>query len=73
MAIAPLHLTDEDITTEWRDRSGAVVATSTGPTEADDDRDQGGSGDADTGDEPTEAEENLDQGGEGDADTGDEA
>ena len=43
------------------------------PTEADDDRDQGGHGSQDTGDEPTEADEDLDQGGEGDADSGDEA
>lgn len=55
-------LSDDDITTE-----------STEPTEADDDRDAGGHGGADTGDEPTEAEEDRDAGGEGAADTGDEA
>ena len=45
----------------------------TKPTEADEDRDAGGHGAADTGDEPTEADENLDGGGEGPLDTGDEA
>jgi hypothetical protein len=52
-------ISDDDITTE--------------PTEADDDKDAGGHGSADTGDEPTEANENLDAGGEGPKDTGDEA
>ena len=50
---------DDDITTE--------------PTEADEDRDTGGHGGADTGDEPTEAVEDRDAGGEGEKDTGDEA
>ena len=45
----------------------------TKPTEGDEDRDAGGHGAADTGDEPTEADENLDSGGEGPLDTGDEA
>lgn len=40
------------------------------PTEADEDRDVGGSGSKDTGDAPTEADDDLDQGGEGDADSG---
>lgn len=44
-----------------------------GPTEADEDRDTGGGGNADYGDEPTEADEDRDVGGEGDKDTGDEA
>jgi hypothetical protein len=52
-------INDEDITSE--------------PTEADEDRDQGGHGAADTGDEPTEADEDRDVGGEGEKDTGDEA
>jgi hypothetical protein len=43
------------------------------PTEDDEDRDTGGGGNADTGDEPTEAEEDRDAGGEGAKDTGDEA
>ena len=47
------HLTDDDITTDWRDRSVRATASEAGPTEADDDRDQGGEGDADTGDEVT--------------------
>ena len=47
--------------------------TSSGPTEAEDDRDAGGQGGADTGDEPTERDDNLDAGGEGPKDTGDEA
>lgn len=54
-------MNDDDITTEG------------GPTEAEDDRDAGGQGGADTGDEPTEAGENLDAGGEGPQDTGDES
>ena len=37
------------------------------------DRDQGGQHERDTGDEPTEADENLDSGGEGPRDTGDES
>ena len=53
-------LNDDDISTQ-------------GPTEAGEDRDQGGSGGADTGDEPTEAGEDRDAGGEGEQDTGDEA
>ncbi len=44
-----------------------------GPTEAADDKDAGGSGAADTGDEPTERDDDLDAGGEGEKDTGDEA
>jgi hypothetical protein len=52
-------LNDDDITTK--------------PTEAGEDRDTGGHGAADTGDEPTEADENLDAGGEGPKDTGDES
>ena len=50
---------DDDITTE--------------PTEAEDDKDVGGHGGADSGDEPTEAEDDRDVGGEGSKDTGDEA
>ncbi len=46
---------------------------SSGPTEADDDRDQGGHGPQDAGDEPTEEKDDRDQGGEGERDTGDEA
>ena len=46
---------------------------SDGPTEAADDRDTGGEGSKDTGDEPTEAEDDRDAGGEGTKDTGDEA
>lgn len=53
-------LSDDDISTS-------------GPTEAGDDRDAGGSGAQDTGDEPTEAGEDRDAGGEGPQDTGDEA
>lgn len=54
------NLSDDDITRE--------------PTEADDDRDVGGSdGGADTGDEPTERDDDRDAGGEGPLDTGDEA
>jgi hypothetical protein len=45
----------------------------TGPTESEDDRDSGGSGGRDTGDEPTERDDDLDQGGEGERDTGDDA
>jgi hypothetical protein len=52
------QFSDDDITTE--------------PTEAEEDRDAGGHGTADTGDEPTEAEADRDAGGEGTADTGDE-
>jgi hypothetical protein len=44
-----------------------------GPTEEQDDRDQGGHGTRDTGDEPTEAGEDRDVGGEGPRDSGDEA
>jgi len=54
------NMSDDDISRE-------------GPTEADDDRDAGGSGGQDTGDEPTEAEDDRDPGGEGGQDTGDEA
>ena len=43
----------------------------TGPTEADDDRDRGGEGPKDTGDEPTEARDDVDQGSHGEGDTGD--
>ncbi len=46
---------------------------SSGPTEAGDDRDTGGEGSKDTGDEPTEADDDRDAGGEGAKDTGDEA
>ena len=53
------NLNDDDITRQ--------------PTEADDDRDAGGHGDADTGDEPTERDDDRDAGGEGPLDTGDEA
>ena len=55
-------LNDDDITTEG-----------SGPTEAEEDRDAGGHGGGDTGDEPTEADEDKDAGGEHGADTGDEA
>lgn len=57
------NLSDDDMTSE-------------GPTESDQDRDQGGRTGQDTGDEsggPTEADENLDAGGEGPRDTGDES
>lgn len=54
------NMSDDDITRE-------------GPTEADEDRDVGGTGGGDTGDEPTEAEDDRDAGGEGGADSGDEA
>jgi hypothetical protein len=54
------NLSDDDISRE-------------GPTEADEDRDVGGEGSKDTGDEPTEAEDDRDAGGEGTKDTGDEA
>lgn len=48
--------------------------TSSGPTEAGEDRDAGGSeGSQDTGDLPTEADEDRDAGGEGEQDAGDEA
>ena len=53
------NLSDDDMTTE--------------PTEAGEDRDQGGQHERDTGDEPTESDENLDPGGEGPRDTGDES
>jgi hypothetical protein len=53
------NLSDDDMTKE--------------PTEAGQDRDQGGEQERDTGDEPTEADENLDSGGEGPRDTGDES
>ena len=43
------------------------------PTEQSEDRDTGGTGNKDTGDEPTERDDDLDQGGEGERDTGDEA
>ncbi len=52
------NLNDDDITRQ--------------PTEAVDNLDAGGSGDADTGDEPTERDD-KDKGGEGDLDTGDDA
>jgi hypothetical protein len=54
------NLSDDDISRE-------------APTEAEDDRDTGGSSSQDTGDEPTEAEDDRDPGGEGGQDTGDEA
>lgn len=54
------NFSDDDITTD-------------APTEAGEDQDKGGHGDADTGDEPTEAEDDRDKGGSGDADSGDEA
>lgn len=44
----------------------------TAPTEDQEDRDAGGHGAKDTGDEPTEREEDLDLGGEAEKDTGDE-
>jgi hypothetical protein len=43
------------------------------PTEADENRDAGGEGPKDTGDEPTEENDDRDTGGEGAADTGDSA
>ncbi|HVF31628.1 MAG TPA: hypothetical protein VM933_01215 [Acidimicrobiales bacterium] len=52
-------LNDDDITTK--------------PTEGGEDRDTGGHGTADQGDEPTEATDDKDAGGEGSQDTGDEA
>ena len=51
-------INDEDITS--------------GPTEGGEDKDAGGSGAKDTGDEPTEREDDLDAGGEGGKDTGDQ-
>lgn len=51
-------ISDEDITS--------------GPTESGEDKDAGGSGAKDTGDEPTEREDDLDAGGEGGKDTGDQ-
>lgn len=59
------ELRDEDIATEFGSHPPIVAAE--GPTEAEDDKDQDGSGDADTGDE-----ESRDGAGGGDADTGDE-
>lgn len=53
------NFSDDDITRE-------------GPTESEEDRDEGGEGTKDTGDEPTEAEDDLDRGGSGDSDSGDE-
>ena len=44
---------------------------SNGPTEADENRDAGGEGPRDTGDEPTEKDDDRDAGGEGTSDTGD--
>lgn len=44
-----------------------------GPTEAEQDRDRGGHGSRDTGDEPTEERDDRDRGGEGSRDTGDES
>lgn len=64
-----MSLTDEDISTEWRSTAPPVLGSDQGPTEREDDLDQGGEGDADTGDE---SGGDLDQGGSGDADTGDE-
>ena len=61
MSVTPLHLDDSDITTDWRAQEG--------PTEADDDRDVGGEGDADTGDEEGGG---VDQPGGGDLDTSDQ-
>lgn len=52
-------INDDDITTE--------------PTEDEEDKDAGGHGAADTGDETTEADEDRDAGGEGEKDAGDEA
>lgn len=60
MSVTPLHLEDSDIATEWRSQDG--------PTEADDDRDVGGEGDADTGDEESGG---VDQPGGGDLDSSD--
>lgn len=54
------NFSDDDITRE-------------GPTESEEDRDTGGHGSQDTGDEPTEDVDDLDKGGSGDADSGDEA
>ena len=54
------NMSDDDITREV-------------PTEDTENRDAGGHGAKDTGDEPTEADDDLDKGGEGDADSGDEA
>lgn len=53
------NISDDDITRE-------------GPTEGNEDKDQGAAHGQDSGDEPTEADENLDTGGEGLRDTGDE-
>lgn len=55
------NIGDDDITTTGK------------PTERGDDRDTGGSGARDTGDEPTERDDDRDAGGEGEQDTGDEA
>ena len=51
-------LNDDDITTQ--------------PTEATEDKDTGGHGNADKGDEPTEATDDKDTGGDGSKDTGDQ-
>lgn len=51
-----------------------VEITAGGPTEQNEDRDAGGEGTKDTGDEesgPTEADDDRDAGGEGEKDTGD--
>ena len=57
------NLNDDDMTTEPTGR----------PTEAGEDRDQGGQHEADTGDEPTEARRRSRRGRRGPLDTGDEA
>lgn len=54
------NLNDDDIETER-------------PTEANENRDAGGEGPNDTGDEPTEEGDDRDTGGEGAEDTGDNA
>ena len=71
--MALIEITDEDITTDWRDRSQRPVG-SQGPTEAGEDRDVGGEGDADTGGEEGGDTDGTDQdtGGGGPLDTADE-
>ena len=65
MSATPLHLEDDEITTDWR---------AAGPTEKEDDRDAGGSGDADTGDDADQDTTDFaDPAGGGDLDTNDEA
>ena len=69
--MALIEITDEEITTDWRENR---AVGSDGPTEAEEDRDAGGEGDADTGDEAGGDTDGTDQdsGGGGPLDTADE-